>query len=147
MIFYVSVKINRCFCLHQYSVLNVMYCILWAPTSRLWRGRPTTKRQSCVQVSLEENQQLFQVCKSRWRLQVSASQPEPLLSLFDLFYQNGSSTYRRPSARADWVNVWSLFHMLKELKQYWNVKWTIKHFLHDWDHIIKLIIIIACYMQ
>jgi len=33
---------------------------------------------------LEEAKQLDQACRSRWRLQVSVYQPEPVLSLFDL---------------------------------------------------------------
>jgi len=31
--FLAFVKLNRCFCLHKYCVLNAMYCILEAPTS------------------------------------------------------------------------------------------------------------------
>jgi len=40
----------------------------------------------------EKVQQLDQVRNSQWKLQASISHPEPFLSLFDLFYQNGSST-------------------------------------------------------
>jgi len=34
MLLQAFVKINRCFCLRKYYVLNVVYCILGAPTSR-----------------------------------------------------------------------------------------------------------------
>ena len=43
---------------------------------------------------IPEAQQLDQVCRSRWRLQVSGSHPESVLSLFDLFYQNESRIYK-----------------------------------------------------
>jgi len=70
-----------------------------------------------------------------------------VLNLFDLFYQNGSRTCRGPRTSVDRLIVWSILYIQKELNQYWNVKWTMKHSLYDWDHIIKLIIIIAFYMQ
>jgi len=35
-------------------------------------------------VGRSSTHQLDQVCKSRWRLQTNTSQPEPVLSLFDL---------------------------------------------------------------
>jgi len=84
----------------------------------------------------EKVQQLDQVCRSRWRLQVSISHPEPVLRLFDLFYQNGSRTYR--GASAEKMNVSSLLYILRDLNHYWNVKWTKKRPLHHWNHIMKL---------
>jgi len=48
----------------------------------------------------EKAQQLDQVCRSRWRLQVKAH-PKP--GLFDLLYQNGSRTHR--GHRAGRVNI------------------------------------------
>ena len=81
--------------------------------------------------------QLDQVRKSRLRLQANVSQPQPVLNLFQIFYLRTS---------ADRVNVWSLL-ILRGLNHHWNVKWTMKRSLHHWDHIIRLIIIIACYMQ
>ena len=50
-------------------------------------------------------------------------------------------------ASADRVNVWNLLYILKECNHHGNVKWTKKYSLHVWDHIVKLIIIIACYMH
>jgi len=67
-----------------------------------------------MQMYLEEAQQLDQVSRSRWKLQVSASQPEPVLSLTYLFYKNGSGTYGGPRTSADWVSVWSLLYILKQ---------------------------------
>jgi len=43
---------------------------------------------------------------------IQGSQSGPVLSLFDLLYQNGSRTYRGPCASADRVNVWSLWYIL-----------------------------------
>jgi len=40
--------------------------------------------------------ELDQVCRSWWKLQASASQQEPVLGLFHLFYLNGSRTSRGP---------------------------------------------------
>jgi len=93
----------------------------WLPYVTEWN---TPMKIFCVRHWLD------QVCRSRWRLQVSPSQPEPVLILFNIFYQNGSGTYRGPYASADRVNVWGLLCFLKELNQYWNVKWTMKHSLH-----------------
>jgi len=89
-----------------------------------------------------------EVLGSPWRLQTCASQLEPLLNLFDMFYQNVPRTSRRPRASCDGVNVWSLSYtrILREINHYWNVKWTMKHSLHYWDYIIKFIII-AYYTQ
>jgi len=36
--------------------------------------------------------------------------------------------------------------VLRDLNHYWNVKWTMKHSLCRWHHIIKFIII-ACFVQ
>jgi len=91
----------------------------------------------------EKDQQLHHVCRSRWRLQVSISHLEPVLSLFDLFYQNWSLTCTGPCANADRVNVLSLSHILRELNHYWNVKWAMKRPLHHWNHIMKLILQLA----
>ena len=41
-------------------------------------------------------------------LQTNTSQPEQVLSLFNLFYQNGSRTLKGLCARGGKVNVWSL---------------------------------------
>jgi len=88
----------------------------------------------------EKAQQLDQVCRSQWRLQVSISHLEPVLSLFDPFYQNWSRTYRRPRACAERVNVLSLLYILRDWNHNWNVKWTVKCPLHHWNHIMKLIL-------
>jgi len=42
-------------------------------------------------VGIGPTQQLDQVRKSRWRLQESSSQPQPVSNLFKIFFQNGSS--------------------------------------------------------
>jgi len=60
----------------------------------------------------EKAQQLDQGCRSRWSLQLSISHREPVFSLFGLFYQNWSRTYRRPHTSADRINVWSLLYIL-----------------------------------
>ena len=70
----------------------------------------------------EKAQQVYQVCRSRWRLQVSVSHPEPVLNLFNLFYKNVSRTYRGPRGSAVIVNVLSLLYILRELHHRWNVK-------------------------
>jgi len=45
----------------------------------------------------------------------------------------GSRTSNTPRASGDKVNTWSLSYSLREVNHYnhnWNVKWTMKHFLH-----------------
>jgi len=71
-----------------------------------------------------------QVCRSRWKLQVSASQPDSVWSLFDLFFQNVSPTYWGTRASANRINIWNLIYIRKELNHYWNVRWTMKRSLH-----------------
>ena len=61
------------------------------------------------------------------------------------FLKMGPHTYTGLRASVG-SNVWSLACILRELNYYWNVKWTTKRSLHDWDHIIRFISI-ACYMQ
>jgi len=57
--------------------------------------------------------ELDQVCRSRWRQQASASQPEPALNAFDLFYLNGSHTLRGPRTSGDRVN-WGLLYIRQD---------------------------------
>jgi len=51
----------------------------------------------------EKVQHLDQEGRSRWRLQVNIYYPEPISSLFDQRYQNGSHTCWGPRASADRV--------------------------------------------
>jgi len=50
----------------------------------------------------------------------------------------GPRTYRKLRESADRVNVRSLSYILRGLNHYWNLKWTMKRSLHQWDHIIRL---------
>jgi len=43
-------------------------------------------------------------------------------TVFDLFYQNGSCTYRRPRANTNRVKVLGLLYILSVLSHYCNVK-------------------------
>jgi len=84
----------------------------------------------------EKAQQLDQVCRSRWRLQVKAHpKPEPIWPIVSKWVPHPQRTSCRQSQHFK-----PFIHSKRiSLNHYGNVKWTMKRPLHHWHHIMKLI--------